>query len=162
MTPGLWEETGEWWCQVSIITQWSHDGCCVYNGPGLHGLNIIKHPWSRFMMFAISPWEQASHLRVSYFSQFPTRYRYPGIVTSSVSRDKCDVTWRGSHRSCNDKIVALTRARRGMTHLVWFRILFTSVDNPELYVSALWALAASVDWATGTITVIFSFCNIQI
>ena len=30
-------------------------------------------------------------------------------------------------------------------------ILFTSVDNPELYVSALWALAASVDWATGTI-----------
>ena len=40
-----------------------------------------------------------NRLRVSYFSQFPTRYRYPGIVTSSVSRDKCDVTWRGSHRS---------------------------------------------------------------
>ena len=62
-----------------------------------------------------------------------------------------------SFSSCNDKIVALTRAGRGMTRLVWFRILFTSVVKSELNVSAFWVLAASGDWATGMKAVIFPF-----
>ena len=91
-----------------IITQWSHDGCSVYNGPtgsmDSASLSIADHSlWC--LSESLCSWEQGSphHPRVSYFSQFPTCYRYPGIVTSSSllwrCRDKCHVTWQSSHRS---------------------------------------------------------------
>ena len=61
-----------------------------------------------------------------YDEAYYDNYDYPRTYRMSKknTEDECS---RAMGAECNDKIVALNRAGRGMTRLVRFRILFTSV-----------------------------------
>ena len=75
----------------------------------LEGEEIPKNPEYGY--------DEAYYYNYGYVKAYHDNYDYPRVdrLSKKITKDECS---RAMGAECNDKIVALTRAGRGMTHLV--------------------------------------------